>query len=90
MAQIFTIPEHDEEFNTGIIILNLDTKEANVQVARTVLGGGTMTEHKIIDVIPLFQSEMSVAEITAFRKGLKLIVADAWGKTLTDITGDIL
>ena len=90
-AQTFTVPEHDEDFDTQMVQLNLDQKTAIVIVNRTPTAGGNVTtEHKVVDVLPLFQAELTADEIAAFRKGVNLIVAEGWGKSLADITGDLL
>lgn len=91
-SQIFTIPEHDEEFITENISINLVDKAAIVHVGTKPVGaeGAANQIQKRIEVTPLFIANMTGPEITAFKKGINLIVAEAWGKALTDITGDLL
>jgi len=91
-TQQFTIPAHDEEFITNQIQLDLDSKTATVHVAYRLAGSEVKPklEMKLVDVVPLFQAELTPEEIQAFKKGLNLIVSTAWEKQLNDITEDVL
>lgn len=92
MKQTFTIPSIDVEYEVSDVNLNLETKTAIVNFRRTVVSTGEdlgMT-HVSVNVVDLFQSDLVSAEITAFKKGLKSIIAGAWGRQLADITNDPL
>ena len=90
--QDFTIPQHNETFITQNLSIDIDQKKAIVQVAHRPAGttDRPSLETVTIDITELLPTAMSAAEITAFKKGINLIVATAWGKTLTDLTGDVL
>ena len=91
-TQVYEVPVHNEEFMTTNIQLDLINKQAVVHVGTRPEGstGEFKLQMKVIDVTPLFSAELTADEITAFKKGLKLLVAEAWGKTLSDITGDVI
>ena len=90
MNQIFTIPQQNIEFITEQIQLVFQTKQAIVHVSTRPSGSEEKPSYvgKTIDVLSAFSGSMSGSEITAFTKGIKLIVSEAWGSTLEDLTGD--
>ena len=42
-------------------------------------------DKKILDFLQR-NAKLTAKEITAFKKGIKALLADAWGKTLAEIT----
>jgi len=90
MKQTFTIPEKQIEFTTEILQLNLQAKHAVVHVSTGNSGSEKKpaTVSKVIDVQNAWSGSMSGPEVTAFKKGLKLIISTAWEQSYGDITGD--
>lgn len=91
MKQQFTIPSKITEFNTDDIQLHLQTKKATIFVS--IKDSGSLEKAfsvtKTVDVVNAFSGSMSGPEVTAFKKGLKLIIADGWGQTFEDLSGDV-
>ena len=90
MRQTFTIPEQELDFVTQQLQINLDNKTATVTVWNVPSGSSEppSSTQKVIDVVTSFSGSMSGPEVTAFKKGIKLIVADAWNKAYEDLDGD--
>ena len=91
MIQTFTVPEHNEEILTEVISLDLQRKISLVNVGTRPEGNldAPKMEQKVVDVPVVLAAELTVDEIAAFKKGIKAIVANAWGKTIAEITGEI-
>lgn len=90
--QTFEVPVHNEDFVTDHVIIDLDNKIAHVHVGTGPEGftENPKMETKVIDLTALFQAELTQDEIAAVKKAFNLIVATAWDKQLSDITGDVL
>ena len=92
MIQTFTVPEHNEEMLTENVSLDLESKAAIVHVGTRPEGSldAPKMEQKIIDVPSVLTAELTPTEITAFKKGLKALVAYAWDKTVAELTEDVI
>lgn len=90
--QDYIVPEQEREFVTDSIHINLSNKTAILHVNTRLVGddGKFDIQKKIINLTSLFQANLTNLEIIAFKKGIKLIIAEAWDKALNDIMGDVI
>jgi len=91
MEQVFTVPEREYAFITEQVVINMPRKSARIyttvrdQSSDPLDDSNTQAE---ITFTELLAAEPSItgAEVTAFKKILKAIIAAGWNKTLADIT----